>query len=292
MPNSMTGFGRGAVSVEDCRIQVEIRSVNNRYCDIQVRMPRALMPLEPALRQQITEAIGRGKLDVFVSLEDRREEARNVRVDHGLAVSYAHALEELGAYMDRPYYTNIRDLLDIDGLVQVQDAQLDTETLKPLLTEATEQAISQLQAARQAEGERLLPELLERVENLEAMRAQVLEQAPRVVELFRTRLETKLREYLQNREVDESRLLTEVALFADKSDISEELTRLESHLQLLRQTFAEEGPVGKKLDFVIQELNREVNTTGSKANDAEITRIVVDMKCEVEKLREQIQNLE
>lgn len=291
MASSMTGYGRGVVTLDGRKLQVEIRSVNNRYCELNVRMPRELQALEPALRQQIAEGIARGKLDIQIQYSDQTDSQVDLTLDTQLAVKCRDLFETLGSNLERPYVARVSDLMKLPGLVQTSTRPLDLEAFAPLLEEAVAQALVQLQASRQQEGGRLLEDLRSRTAAIHELWVALGGVAPRVADRQRERLEARLREVLEQ-PVDEARLLTEVVLLVDKSDVTEELTRLDSHLQLLEETYQMEGPIGKKLDFILQEINREVNTVGSKANDAEMTRLVVDLKCEVEKLREQVQNLE
>lgn len=292
MASSMTGFGRGVVSLDGRRIQVEIKSVNNRYCELFVRMPRELLALEPELRRQITDSVQRGKLEVYVTYSDLQDTSMQLQMHTALAQQYCEALEELGACLERPYIASVQDLLRIPGWLQAESGNVDLEGIRPLLEEAIELALTQLSAAKQVEGERLLSDLLSRWERLEEGRIQLLERAPEVAREYRKRFEMRLQEWMQGVDVDPTRVLTEVAIFTDKSDIAEELTRLQSHLCLLKETLMLEGAIGKKLDFVVQEVNREINTVGSKANDITLTQIVVELKAELERFREQIQNLE
>lgn len=292
MAKSMTGFGRGTVSLDGKRLQVQIHSVNSRYCELQIRMPRELLALESALRQQIQESIHRGKLTIEVLYTDSLGEGSRIQVREDLAKQYRDLLEQLGSYLDRPYTVRVNDLLLLPEWLHTEEVPLELDQIRPLLEEAAEQAISQLQAARQEEGNRLQQDLLQRTQTVREGVCALRQRAPQIHREYRERFERRLQERLEGQTLDESRVIQEIALFVDRSDVTEELTRLDSHLQLLEETLVLEGAIGKKLDFVLQEINREVNTTGSKANDASLTRIVVELKNEIEKLREQVQNLE
>lgn len=292
MARSMTGFGRGSVSLPGRKLQVELRAVNNRYCELLVKLPHALLPLEQSLRAQITSTIHRGKIEAYISYENQEEGARHVVTDTNLAAAYRDALEGLGEELERPYLSRIPDLLTFPGIFTASENDLDLDRWKPLVEEALDQALQQLEGSREVEGARLTEDILQRIDLLRQYRSRVMSRAPQLQTEYRERLEKKMRDLLDRREIDENRLLLEVALYADRSDVTEELTRLDSHLLLFEETLATEGAVGKKLDFVVQELNREVNTLGSKANDPEVVRLVVEMKSEIEKIREQIQNLE
>lgn len=292
MLQSMTGFGRSLISVDGRSVQVEIKSVNSRFCEIQVRMPRSLLEFEPQLRQTIAAQIGRGKLDVFVTCEDCRAEAKTVKVDYPLVQTYHEVLEDLGQRLDRPYQTRIADLLRQPQLITIEESEIAGSDWQELILQAAEEATAKLVQARQVEGERLKEALEAHLQTLEAYLNQLLTQAPDLISLYQQRLRQRMQDLLGQTEIDETRILQEVAVWSDKTDVTEELTRLGSHLPLFKETLTEEGSVGKKLDFVVQEINREINTTGSKSNHADLTRIVVEMKCEAEKLREQIQNIE
>jgi len=288
----MTGFGTGKVDSAGCSLQVDIKSVNNRYCDINVRMPRLLLPLEPALRRKISAAIDRGKIEVYVQFIDNRETAVEVVPNLNLAAAYVNAVNLMSNALSMPCEFGIRDLLRVDGVFKIQENELDLDMVGGLLDEATDAALENLIRVKQIEGERLTSELLNYVDQLETKRRYIASRMPAVLEAYYCRLKEKLQELISDRSIDETRITMEAAIYADKIDVSEEMTRLASHFDLLRHTLNSDKAVGKKLDFIVQEINREINTTGSKANDAEVTGVVVDMKCINEKLREQIQNIE
>lgn len=292
MPKSMTGFGTGKVDSAGCSLQVDIKSVNNRYCDINVRMPRLLLPLEPALRRKISAAIDRGKIEVYVQFIDNRETAVEVVPNLNLAAAYVNAVNLMSNALSMPCEFGIRDLLRVDGVFKIQENELDLDMVGGLLDEATDAALENLIRVKQIEGERLTSELLNYVDQLETKRRYIASRMPAVLEAYYCRLKEKLQELISDRSIDETRITMEAAIYADKIDVSEEMTRLASYFDLLRHTLNSDKAVGKKLDFIVQEINREINTTGSKANDAEVTGVVVDMKCINEKLREQIQNIE
>ncbi|NLC84723.1 MAG: YicC family protein [Ruminococcaceae bacterium] len=295
MPNSMTGYGRGEFSADDRRVTVEIKSVNNRYCDIQVRLPRSLNALESRIRDAVALRLARGKVDVSISYADNRPDAYQVTTDLGLAKAYAKALIEIADAVGAPESPSAAAISRYADVLRVETAQVDPEEFWQLLEQALNQALDGMVLMRTGEGERLQADMLSRLDLLEQERAAIAERAPEVPGIYRERLSARLSEILDERSaalVDEQRLALEVAMFADKAAIDEELVRLASHLDSFRSILGSEGPIGKKLDFLIQEINREINTIGSKANDLQLTDRVVYFKSELEKIREQVQNLE
>jgi len=295
MASSMTGYGRGEASGNERRVSVEIKSINNRYCDLQIRLPRVLASLENRVREEITRRVARGKVDVYVNFEDNSAESIRVRCDIGLARAYASALREIAAAADVPDALNAGVLGRYNDVLQVEPAALDPESIWVLLQEALQSALATLSEMRRLEGERLVRDIRSRSDSLKSLRLEIAERAPLVVDDYRVRLTARIDELLGDKAADlfdAQRLAGEVALFADKCAIDEELVRLESHLLQLDDILSLEEPIGKKLDFLVQEINREINTIGSKANDLELTRRVVSLKSELEKIREQIQNLE
>ena len=295
MASSMTGFGRGEAFDTDRRVSVEIKSVNNRYSDIQIRIPRILAPLENRIREEIGRQAARGKIDVFVNYEDKNPNAYKVSLDTGLALAYAKALREIAAAADVPDALNASVISRFSDVLHAEPAQVEPEQVWQLLQQALQQALSALVQMRRQEGERLVSDLMQRTASLAGIRGEIIERAPLVLADYRQRLQNRIEELLGDRAgelFDEQRLAGEVAIFADKCSIDEELVRLDSHLKQLSGILQADEPVGKKLDFLVQEINREINTIGSKANDLELINRVVIMKSELEKIREQIQNLE
>ena len=294
MVKSMTGYGRGDRSYEGLQITVELRSVNNRYLDCSVKMPRAYIFAEDAMKARVQSAVGRGKVDVFVTMVHSGGDDMVVTVNEELAKSYLDALKRLCELGEGRVKKDFRatDLARFPDVLTVEKGEEDLELVKERLLAVLELAIVDFNSMREREGERLAADILSRAETFETLLGEVEEQSPRTAADYRARLEGKLREVLQNVQIDEGRLLTEAAIFADKVAVDEETVRLHSHIGQLRELLAAGGAVGRKLDFLIQEFNRETNTIGSKCSDLEITRRVVDMKAEIEKIREQIQNLE
>ena len=295
MIRSMTGYGRGERVYEDMTVTVELRSVNNRYLDCTVKMPRTYIFAEDAIKERVQSKVGRGKVDVFVNVAHTAGEELSVTVNEPLARAYMDALlrlHELGSDLGvrRDYKpTNLARFQDV---LVVEKKQEDLELIRDRLLEALALALEDFNAMREREGARLAADILGRADTIESLTAAVEAQSPKTVADYRARLEAKMREVLQNTQIDEGRLLTEAAIFADKVAVDEETVRLRSHLSQLRDMLGKGGAVGRKLDFLIQEFNREANTIGSKCSDIEVTRTVVDIKAEIEKIREQVQNIE
>ena len=294
MVKSMTGYGRGEQTFEGVQIVVELRSVNNRYLDCTVKMPRAYIFAEDAMKSKVQSGVGRGKVDVFVTITRDCGDAVTVTVNEALAKSYLEAfkrLRELGGGSVKKKFA-AAELARIPDVLTVEKQEEDLDEMKERLLTVLGLAIEDFNFMRAREGQRLMDDILGRADAIERLLGEVEERSPQTVSDYRARLEAKMREVLQNTPIDEGRLLTEAAIFADKVAVDEETVRLHSHLGQLRELRAAGGAVGRKLDFLIQEFNRETNTIGSKCSDIEITRRVVDMKAEIEKIREQVQNLE
>ena len=291
----MTGYGRGEAMGEDLTVTVELRSVNNRYLDCTVKMPRAYLFAEDALKERIQNKVGRGKVDVFVNVAHTGGADMEVTVNESLAKSYIEALRKLyeidgGNYIKKSGYA--ADLARFPDVLTVEKKEEDQERAKSLLLEAMERALDDFNAMREREGEKLREDVLGRASEIEVLTGKVEERSPGIVADYRARLAAKMAEVLHNNQIDESRILTEAAIYADKVAVDEETVRLRSHISQLRLMLEQGGGVGRKLDFLVQEFNREANTIGSKCNDIETSRYVVDIKAEIEKIREQIQNIE
>ena len=295
MIRSMTGYGRGETAFEERTVTVELRAVNNRYLDCSVKMPRAYIFAEDAIKGRVQSAVGRGKVDVFITVANTSGEAVTVTVNEPLAKAYIDAMWKLyqmgaGQKVKLDYYAT--DLARFQDVLVVEKQPEDQDALKGQLLSVLDLAIADFNGMREREGQRLAEDILCRAESIEKLVGKVEERSPQTVSEYRARLEAKMAEVLQNTQIEESRLLTEAAIFADKIAVDEETVRLRSHLSQLREMIRSGGAVGRKLDFLIQEFNREANTIGSKCSDLEITRMVVDIKGEIEKMREQVQNLE
>lgn len=290
---SMTGFGTATADVAGGRLTVEIRSVNHRFSEAQVRLPRDLGALEERVRALVMEQIRRGRVEVTFSREEGTRRPRAFRADVDLAASYARALRDLAAGVGVGGEISLAQLAALPDVLRLEEDRVEVEAFWPALESAVRAAVGALVAMRMAEGARLAEDILVRALALERTAEAIAGRSRGVVQAYRERLHGRLAELLGDTPVDEARIAAEIAVFADRSDITEELTRLRSHLEQFRQVVtADDGAVGRKLEFILQEMGRETNTVGSKANDLEITRAVIDMKGELESLREQIQNIE
>ena len=292
MVRSMTGYGRGEAALHGRSIVVEVRAVNNRYLDCAIKMPRAYIFAEDAMKTRVQAATSRGKVDVFVTLESTGADAVTVKVNHPVAAGYITALKELKETYQLLGMADLPMVARFPDVLQVEKAPENIEGAAGDICAVLDLALADFTGMREREGERLRADILARADAIEALVTKVEEQSPRTVAEYRTRLENRMREVLQNQQIEESRILTEAAIFADKVAVDEETVRLRSHLSQLRTLLSQGGPIGRKLDFLIQEFNREANTIGSKCNDLEISRYVIDMKAEIEKIREQVQNIE
>ena len=289
---SMTGFGRGEAEKDGRRFTVEIKTVNHRYFEPSVRISRQLAALENEVRTLVKQTIVRGKTDIFISYTDLSDKQVNVVIKKGLLKSYVDALKEAARENDLRDDLSNSDILRLPEVLTTEEKTEDAEELWPLLKEAVEEALEHLNAMREKEGSHLKEDLLQKISALEACRAELVEKAPLVVEAYKERLHARLDELIERGSLDPGRLEAEVTLFADKCAIDEELTRLDSHFHQFRQIVEMNEPVGRKLDFLTQELNRETNTIASKANALMISKTALTMKNEIEKIREQIQNIE
>ena len=291
---SMTGYGRGECTMYERKFTVEIKAVNHRYNDITVKLPRAIMGFEDEIKKAISKKVFRGKLDVFVNFESISQEDVNISVNEPLAKSYTETLRKLKSDLQLEGDVTIEmvskfpDVITVDKNISNENTENE---IRECLMKAVEDATDAFVAMREVEGETLKKNIIEKVAFVNDALQKIEERAPFVSKDYRARLEAKLAD-LDEIQVDESRLLTEVMLFADKACIDEEITRLHSHISQMYSIVEESVPVGRKLDFLVQEMNRETNTIGSKSNDIQITNHVVDIKSEIEKIREQIQNIE
>ena len=292
MIKSMTGYGRARETRNGRDITVELRSVNNRYLDCTVKIPRVYIFAEDKVKALVQKAVSRGKVDVFITIDETEAESAVVAVNKPLAEGYLRAIGELERnYGLVPDLTAYR-LARFPDVLTVTKAEEDLEAVSADICAVLTRAISAYNAMRETEGAKLAEDLLGRLDTIEALTAAVEERSPQTVAEYREKLLARMQEVLNSTTIDESRVLTEAAIFADKVAVDEETVRLRSHLSQLRIMLQGSEPVGRKLDFLIQEVNREANTIGSKCNDVAIARKVVDLKAEVEKIREQVQNIE
>ena len=285
---SMTGYGKCQLQENAWKVTVELRAVNHRYLDVAMRLPRNLLFLEDGVRKGLAKLV-RGHVDVYITVRQMEGASRVVEADTALAASYAEAAKAIAQATGVQDDLTISQLLRLEGVTTLNEAAMDEEMVSALCQKALEGAMAHLDDMRLREGENLRADLAEHLNNVEALREQVVAYAPKVVEEYRARLTERLAK-LPIEPVDPARLAQEVAIMTDKCAIDEELSRLMSHITQLRRYLDLQGETGKKMDFLIQEMNRETNTIGSKCSDAAIAQCVVDMKSEIEKLREQIQN--
>ena len=292
MVKSMTGYGRAREMRNGRDITVEVRSVNNRYLDCTVKMPRAYIFAEDRMKARVQQAISRGKVDVFVTIDASAADAAVVAVNEPLARGYYDALTRLKTMFDLSGDITPEVLAKFPDVLAVTKAEEDVEAIAADICAVLDDALAAYNDMRAVEGEKLASDVAGRVTTIETVVGKVEERSPQTVAAYRQRLEAKMQEVLQSTTIDESRILTEAAIFADKVAVDEETVRLRSHIAQLRDMLQSSEPVGRKLDFLIQEVNRECNTIGSKCNDLTVARDVVNMKAEVEKIREQVQNME
>ncbi|OLS42048.1 YicC/YloC family endoribonuclease [Bacillus sp. MRMR6] len=288
---SMTGFGRSKVQSQAFSVNVEVKTVNHRFCEINIRMPRQLLMLEDKMKKKITQHLRRGRVEVFVTIEGDAAITRKVQVDWKLLEEYFHFLNQAREKFHLEGQVTLQDLLNRSELIHIIEDEAGNVELENLVLTAIEEAALQLKQMRTDEGKELKKDLLTSLKQLEITITELQQYAPLVVRAYKERLGKRIQEFVEG-QLDETRMLTEVAVFADKVDINEEITRLNSHIQQFKKTLNVLDPIGRKLDFIVQEMNREANTIGSKANDSSIAEKVVDIKSLIEKLKEQVQNIE
>lgn len=289
---SMTGYGRGEYKVGGVELTVEIKTVNNRYLDVSVKSPRLFTAYDENVRSLVREKMTRGHVDVFISLTDKRDKQKELRLDEGAATAYVEAARKVKAlFPDIADDFSVTSVLRFPDVVKSDDIAAADDELISALESALKCALENLNIMREREGKKLAADMLSRVDTIEKIVEKVNTRAPAVAENYRLKLEEKLKKILTGVQIDDGRILTEAAIFADKSNIDEELTRLLSHVSQFRE-ICQENIVGRKLDFLVQEFNRESNTICSKSNDLEVTRLGLELKNEIEKIREQVQNVE
>ena len=301
---SMTGYGRAQKILSGRDILVEIRSVNHRYYEYSSRIPRTYNYIDEKLKAMLKSGISRGKVEVNVTINNIEGRDTVVALNKGLAEEYLRVLKEFGEEINDKYVDcdeiedyveddlTLSKLIKLPDIFTIQKAPDDEEQVWNDVSEVAAEALAKFVAMRETEGEKLRADVLDKAEGILGMVAKVEEQSPKTVENYRSKLYQKLTEILESKDIDQQRILTEAAIFAEKVAVDEETVRLRSHISQLKDMLASEDAVGRKLDFIVQEMNREVNTIGSKAQDLNITKVVVDMKAEIEKIREQIQNIE
>ena len=292
MVSSMTGYGRGETVKENISVVVELRSVNHRYFEFSCRVPRGYVFLEDKLKTFCQQRITRGKVDLFLTLDVTASDNVVVEINHSLASGYVNAIKELSETYEINDGFSAINLSRFPDIFTVKSQALDEDNVWSVVEEAVSLALDGFTAMRAKEGKKLYDDVKSRVETILEKVAFIEERSPETVKAYREKLETRIREMLADATVDEGRLLTETAIFADKVAVAEETVRLRSHIKQLMELLESDIAVGRKLDFIVQEMNREANTIGSKAQDIEIAHTVVDIKAEIEKIREQIQNIE
>lgn len=293
MVKSMTGYGRARQTLDNLDITVEVRSVNNRYLDTTVKLPRAYIFTEDAIKQRVQKAVSRGKVDVFVTIDATAADETVITVNEPLAKAYIEAIrtiESLGA--DAFKGVCAVDVARFPDVLTVTKAEADLESIQTDICTVVDAALEAYNTMRATEGKKLAADIGSRLDTIETLTGKVEERSPETVKEYREKLTARMCEVLQSATIDESRILTEAAIYADKVAVDEETVRLRSHVSQLREMLNSDEPMGRKMDFLIQEVNRESNTVGSKCNDVEIARVVVELKAEVEKIREQVQNIE
>ena len=292
MIKSMTGYGGAKGSAEGLSVSIELKSVNNRYLDVSVKLPRTMLFAEEPIKAAVGRHISRGKVDVFVTVDQSASDDMEVRVNEPLLKGYIEALSAAAEKFGLQNDMTVMSLCRLPDVLSTDRREIDSSALMTGITEILERALTEYDAMRLREGEKLRDDVLARLETISRLTGVVEENAPKTVAEYRARLEQKLQEVLATANIDESRVLTEAAIFADKIAVDEEPVRLRSHISQLRGLTNGESPAGRKMDFLIQELNREANTIGSKCQNADIAHVVVELKAEVEKIREQTQNVE
>ena len=291
MVKSMTGFGRAEIADGNRKCTVEIKSVNHRYLDLNIKMPKKLNFFEAAIRNVLKEYIQRGKVDVFITYEDLTEQNVSIKYNKEVASEYLKYLRQMSEEFGLDDDIRVSTLSRYPEVFSMEDVDIDEEELWNMLEKAIRKAAEGFVETRIKEGENLRDDMISKLDGMLKHVDFIAERSPAIVQEYKQRLEEKVKELLDSN-VDEARILTEVTIFADKSCVDEELVRLRSHIETTKDTLMQGGSVGRKLDFIGQEMNREANTTLSKSNDLEISNVAIELKTEIEKIREQIQNIE
>ncbi|MHB1405502.1 MAG: YicC/YloC family endoribonuclease [Desulfitobacteriaceae bacterium] len=292
MANSMTGFGRGEASGQGYQFTVELKAVNHRFLEVVVRLPKNFMSFEEPMRKMVQEKLQRGRVEIYINIAQTEEKKRLAKVDKELALSYDKSLKELALSLHTAYEVDIYRLAALPEVLSLEEAETDLDKLWPVCAEALAAALEHFVRMRAMEGLKLTEDLLGRLDFLAASLEKIEQRSDSVVADYQKRLRERVQALLGETVLDEARLANEVAFFADRASITEEIVRFHSHLEQSKKALKSSDAVGRKLDFLIQEMNREINTIGSKANDLGISQVVIDVKSELEKVREQVQNLE
>lgn len=292
MIKSMTGFGRSEIVKGNRKISVEIKSVNHRYLEAGIKMPKKLNVFESRMRDLLKKYATRGKIDIFINYEDDSESQVNLKFNQNIADEYMAIFNNMSEKYNLKNDMTVGGLARFPEVITMDEVQEDEEELWHFIEEAIKAALEQFVNTRILEGENLKKDLLGKLDHMEELVAFVEKRSPEIMKEYRSKLESKVKELLGDTTIDESRIATEVIIYADKICVDEETVRLRSHIEHARKCLNEEGGIGRKMDFIAQEMNREANTTLSKANDIEISNAAIDLKTEIEKVREQIQNIE
>ena len=292
MIKSMTGFGRCEITENDRKFTVEMKAVNHRYLDVNIKMPKKLNFFESAIRTELKNYISRGKVDVFITYEDYSENTSSVRYNKEIAEEYLKYLKQMAQDFELDDDIRVSTLSKYPEVFTMEESTIDEEKLWKSLQKAVDGAAQMFVQTRITEGEHLRDDLIDKLDGMLKLVDFIAERSPKIVAEYRAKLEDKVKELLADNTMDENRILTEVTIFADKVCVDEELVRLKSHIETTKNTLIEGGSIGRKLDFIAQEMNREANTTLSKSNDLEISNCAIELKTEIEKVREQIQNIE
>ena len=291
MVKSMTGYGKSSLSINSREYQVEIKAVNHKYIDINIKMPRIISYLEEDIRKLIASKIKRGKIDVSISFENYSKDGNDIKINTELAKMYIQNLKNLAEQENISSNIEVTEITRLPDVLTIK-SNLDENQIKTELVQTVEDAINQLINMRKCEGERISRDILAKIAQIEEKKQEIFMLSTGLIEEYVVKLEARIKELLKTEDIDKSRLMQEVVIYADKCSVEEEITRLTSHIEQLRNLINADEPSGKKMDFIIQEMNRETNTIGSKANNLEITNRVVDIKTILEDVREQIQNIE
>ena len=292
MIKSMTGFGRHEDTVDGRLVSAEIKSVNHKFFEFNLKISRGYSFLEDKIKKYLQSRISRGKIDLYIHIENLEEDDASVKVNHFLAMGYINGLKEIAAAYGLKGEPQISDVARFTDIFSVHKEPEDEEKIWSIVLSVLEKAVDSFLMMREIEGERLKEDILGRAEYILSVVEKIEARSPETVEEYRKKLELKLKEILADKNIEESRIITEAAIFADKVAVAEETVRLRSHIRQLNSFADSEEAIGRKMDFLIQEMNREANTIGSKASDSEIAYMVVDIKSEIEKIREQVQNIE
>ena len=291
MVKSMTGYGKSSLSIDTREYQVEIKSVNHKYIDTNIKMPRIISYLEEDIRKVISSKLKRGKIDIFISFDNYSKDGNDIQINSNLAKMYIQSLKKIAEEESISSNIEVTEITKLPDVLTIK-SNIDENQIKSELLQTVEEAINNLINMRQSEGERISKDILSKITQIEDKKQEIFMLSTGLIDEYVVKLEARIKEILKTEELDKSRLMQEVVIYADKCSVEEEITRLTSHIEQLRNLINSNEPNGKKMDFIIQEMNRETNTIGSKANNLEITNRVVDIKTILEDIREQIQNIE